>query len=399
MQKSKTYELRRRLLFTILILAVYMVGRSLLLFHVDASAYELENLNSENLVVSMVSGDRYRYTVFALGIMPYITASLIVQIALALCSREFRSRFSPKKIERITFLVFMGLAVGFAVSRARSLVFKESVLDAGMLQLIAVLEMLAGAIVVYRLADLNKKHGIAAQMVFILVNIIDNLLATLRRNSIQELKTVGVLCLVMVVIALFLENVLVKIPVQRVSIHNEYADESYIAFKLNPIGVMPVMFAVTFFMLPQLIIRLLLFLNQDSLFLKRLNERMTMTDPVGVGVYLSIIFILTVLFSFIMLSPGNMAEQLQRGGDSIVGIYAGKKTRWYLRRKLLLLSVFSGTVLSIMMGVSLSLSLKGDISSELAMLPSTAMILTSITCTLCQEIITYRRFDAYSFFM
>ena len=376
-----------------------MVGRSLLLFHVDASAYELENLNSENLVVSMVSGDRYRYTVFALGIMPYITASLIVQIALALCSREFRSRFSPKKIERITFLVFMGLAVGFAVSRARSLVFKESVLDAGMLQLIAVLEMLAGAIVVYRLADLNKKHGIAAQMVFILVNIIDNLLATLRRNSIQELKTVGVLCLVMVVIALFLENVLVKIPVQRVSIHNEYADESYIAFKLNPIGVMPVMFAVTFFMLPQLIIRLLLFLNQDSLFLKRLNERMTMTDPVGVGVYLSISFILTVLFSFIMLSPGNMAEQLQRGGDSIVGIYAGKKTRWYLRRKLLLLSVFSGTVLSIMMGVSLSLSLKGDISSELAMLPSTAMILTSITCTLCQEIITYRRFDAYSFFM
>ncbi len=73
MKKNKAHELRRRLLFTLMILAVYMAGRSLLLYNVDTAAYQLEEQNSENIMISMISGDRYQYTVFALGIMPYIT--------------------------------------------------------------------------------------------------------------------------------------------------------------------------------------------------------------------------------------------------------------------------------------------------------------------------------------
>ena len=80
MKKIKTHELRKRLLFAILILIVYMVGRSLLLYNVDPAAFELEELDSQNIMISMISGDRYRYTMFALGIMPFITANLIMWI-------------------------------------------------------------------------------------------------------------------------------------------------------------------------------------------------------------------------------------------------------------------------------------------------------------------------------
>ena len=69
MNKVKTHELRNRLLFTLMILAVYMAGRNLLLYGVDSAAYQLEELNSQNIVNSMISGDRYQYTLFALGIM------------------------------------------------------------------------------------------------------------------------------------------------------------------------------------------------------------------------------------------------------------------------------------------------------------------------------------------
>ena len=100
-----------------------------------------------------------------------------------------------------------------------------------------------------------------------------------------------------------------------------------------------------------------------------------------------------------MLMPGEMAEQLQKGGDSIVGVYAGRKTKKYLRKMLLKLSVFSGIVMCVLMGVPLGLSLSGEISQELALFPSTSMILTGILCPLYREVISYWKFDSYSFFI
>lgn len=399
MKKSKTHELGRRLLFTIMILTVYMVGRSLLLYNIDPAAYELAELDTQNIMISMISGDRYQYTLFALGIMPYITATLLIWIFMAVKGAEFRARFSPQKTERYTLIFMIFIAASFAISRADELVFKESALDPQVLRAIAVLEMTIGAIIIYRMAFLNKERGIGGQTPLILVNVLDNLFSTIRRFPWEEISKLLVLCLVMAGVILIMENVMIRIPVQRVSIHNVYAEKSYIAFKLDPIGVMPVMFAVSFFMIPQLIVRFLLILNEDNVTLKLINERMNLTNLSGAAIYLGIIFALNIIFSFIMLSPGEMAEQLQKGGDSIVGVYAGKRTKRYLRRKLLILSVFSGFLLCFLMGISLSMSLRGEIPSDLALMPATAMILIGIICPLYQEVKAYGKFDSYSFFI
>lgn len=399
MKKNKTHELRQRLLFTILILAVYMVGRSLLLYHVDPAAYQLEELDSQNILVSMVSGDRYQYTLFALGIMPYITATLAMWFFMAVKGSEFRARFSPQRTERLTLVLMITIAAAFSVSRAGELVFQRSDLDIKVLQVIAVIEMTIGAIMIYKMAFLNKEHGIGGQTPIIFVNILDNLAATIRKFSWNELNKVFVLCLIMAGVILIMENIIIRIPVQRVSIHNVYADKSYIAFKFDPIGVMPVMFAVSFFMIPQLIVRFLLALYEKNRALENVYEKLNLTSLSGAVIYLGIIFALNIIFSFIMLMPGEMAEQLQKGGDSIVGIYAGKRTKRYLRRKLLLLSIFSGCILCLLMGISLGMSLKGEISSELALLPATAMILIGILCSLYQEVKAYWKFDSYSFFI
>ncbi len=399
MKKSKTHELGRRLLFTIMILTVYMVGRSLLLYHIDPAAYELAELDTQNIMISMISGDRYQYTLFALGIMPYITATLLIWIFMAVKGAEFRARFSPQKTERYTMIFMIFIAASFAISRADELVFKESALDPQVLRAIAVLEMTIGAIIIYRMAFLNKERGIGGQTPLILVNVLDNLFSTIRRFPWEEISKLLVLCLVMAGVILIMENVMIRIPVQRVSIHNVYAEKSYIAFKLDPIGVMPVMFAVSFFMIPQLIVRFLLILNEDNVTLKLINERMNLTNLSGAAIYLGIIFALNIIFSFIMLSPGEMAEQLQKGGDSIVGVYAGKRTKRYLRRKLLILSVFSGFVLCFLMGIPLNMSLRGEIPSDLALMPATAMILIGIICPLYQEVKAYGKFDSYSFFI
>lgn len=398
LKSNKTHELPKRLLNTLGVLAVYMLGRSLLLYRVDV-ADQSEVLNSQNILISMISGDRYRYTVFALGIMPYISATLIMMVFMALMGSDYRQRHSPRKRERGTVLLMLLIATAFAISRAGGLRFKPSSLPTQALRLIAILEMVAGAYLIHKMTQWNGKRGIGAQTPIILCNILDNLLSTLLRFPLRDLYRPLILCLVMAGVMLVMENVLIRIPVQRVSIHNDYADKSYIAFKLDPIGVMPVMFAVSFFMLPQLCLRLLLFFFAGNASLRAAAAALDLTNPIGVAVYLGIIFALNILFSFLMLSPGEMADNLQKEGDSIVGVYAGRKTRRYLRVKLLLLCLLSGTVFCLMMGTSLFFSLRREIVSELALFPTTAMILVGILCPLYREIKSYWKFDSYSLFI
>lgn len=399
MKKDKTYELRNRLLLTILILAIYLVGRSFLIYDVDRAAYQLDELNSQNIILSMISGDRYRYTIFALGIMPYITSSLMIWIYVSVRGSNFKSRLSPQKMEHYTLTLMLVIAVASAISSAGDLIFRESRFDVQILRVIAVVEMVAGVCVIHKMVSLNKERGIGGQTPVILVNIVDNLISTVQRFTWEELQRPVCLCLIMAGIILVMENVIIRIPVQRVSIHSMYADKSYIAFKLDPIGVMPVMFAASFFMILQLIVNFCLLINEDSLTLRLISEDLNLSGVTGVAVYLGIIFILNVAFSFMMLAPGEMAENLQKAGDSIVNVYAGKKTNGYLRRKLLLLTLFSGCLLCLMMGISLVLALTGKISPELALLPATGMILVGILCPLYREVKAYWKFDSYSFFI
>lgn len=347
----------------------------------------------------MISGDRYRYTVFALGMMPYITSNLIIWFFMSIRGSDFKSRFSPQKMERFTLILMLIIAAVSAISRAEELVFKESPVDVQVFRSIAVLEMLMGAVVIYKLANLGKDKGIGGQTPIILVNIVDNLVSTLQKFSWQQLQKPVVLCLTIAVIILLMENIFIRIPVQRVSIHNIYADKSFIPFKLDPIGVMPVMFAVSFFMILQLIVRFFLWISGGSQSLQLFYEKLNLTNIVGVAIYLGIVFILNILFSFVMLAPGEIAEGLQKTGDSIVGVYAGEKTKQYLVKKLLLLTVFSGSVLCLIMGISLGLALRGEISPDLALFPATAAILAGMFCPLYREVKAYWRFDSYSFFV
>lgn len=398
MKKNKTHELGRRLFLTALILAVYMIGRNILLYRVDVSVYRLEELNSQNIMLSVIGGDRHQYTIFALGIMPYISSNLIMWIFMAIRGSKFRLQTSPQKTERITLVLMLIIAAVSAISRAEELVFTSLRIDVRILKIIAAAEMVTGAFVIYKMANLNKDHGIGGQSVIVLVNILDNLLLTVLSYPWQQFQKPVILCLIMAVIILIMENVIIRIPVQRVSIHNIYADKSYIAYKLDPIGVMPVMFAVSFFMIPKLIVNFLLLLDQDNRTLQMIYEKLDLTNTTGAGIYLGIIFALNILFSFIILTPGETAKQLQKIGDSIVGVYAGKKTKRYLRNKLLLLASFSGAILCFFMGLSLGLSLKGEIPPGLALFPATAMILTGMLCPIFREIKAYRKFDSYSFF-
>lgn len=237
--KGKEHIMGYKLLYTGGILFFYILGRGIPLYGLDSSAYMHTTDNAEELLMQTIGGDRCRCSVFALGISPYMLASLFVQIILLCKSNRSNAVVSTRKIRVWSLMGTLFLAVIQSLFRVQELPFEiasEFLMGA---KALAVGEMVTGAMVILWLAERNKKYGIGGQTMLIFVNILDGLIATLSKHAIDSLAVPLGISIVVMVIVLIMENTEKRIPVQRISIHNIYADKNYLAIKLNPIGVMP----------------------------------------------------------------------------------------------------------------------------------------------------------------
>lgn len=399
MEINRTHELRNRILFTVFMLAVYFLGKGIVLYGVSAGGGTHAGLNPQILMTMMFSGDRYQTSIMALGVVPYINASLLVQIVAGFRSSDARARISKQRMDRWMLSVTVVIAAVMAVVQSADLQYRESAGNLWLVRIVVILEMFGGAMLTYFLCAENEKRGIGASMPIILVNIIISLEASLNAHHFFRYRNLLLLCAAVILLTVYMESAIVKVPLQRVSIHNIHADQNYIAYKRNPVGIMPVMFASAVLILPRYFFRILAYLFPESPSLASIRRNLVLTRPLGSAVYLFIIVILALVFSFIMLNPRESARQLQRNGDSIIGVYAGRKTTRYLVSLVFRLSLISGLLQAACMAVSLFLSLHHEIPAPLAMAPSAMMILVSILCSLIQEISTYYHYDAYRFFI
>jgi preprotein translocase subunit SecY len=397
--KKSEHIFIQKMIFTTGVILTYLIGRELPLYGIDWSSYLGSSPDAQAILLQTISGDVNRCSLFALGIAPYMTVAILVQVGLALKSTESRARTSPGKVNRVivggTFL----WALIQAVVRSGELVFRENEKELLLARGIACAEMVAGVMIILWLCDRNKKYGIGGQTPLIFVNIIDSILASLSGHSWQELVVPLIVSASVMLVMLVMENTQKRIPVQRISIHNIYADKNYLAFKLNPIGVMPVMFSTAFFLVPQVAVQILkkLFPANDTIVY--LAENMVLTRTTGIIVYLLILYFLTIIFSIVFLSPSDITEQFLKSGDSILNLHAGKDTKKYLMREVRRISMLSSTVMAICVGVPLLLQLYGEMDSGLVMLPSTFMMLTGIWCNLYQDGLAIRNLDAYRPFL
>lgn len=388
-----------KLLYTVLILLCYLLGRDVPLYRIDISLYLKRNLDAETLLVQTISGDLNRCSLFALGISPYITASILVQIFSACRSVGARRRTSPGKINRLTLLLMLGFAFFQSMVRVQELHFKAAGEILFLIKLLVATEMVTGAVLIVWMAERNKKYGIGGQTVLICINIVDGIMVNLRGHGLKDLLLPFVIALGIMLIILVLENSEKRIPVQRISIHDIYADKNYLAVKLNPVGVMPVMFSTAFFMLPQYIVTGLCYLFPDSNGLIWWKENLTLSRIPGVCLYIGMLYLLTVAFALIFINPGDITEQLLKSGDSIVGLHAGRETKRYLVGTVCRVSLFGATVMGICLGIPMILQMKGIVESSLVMFPSSVMMLTGIWHNLREEFLTIRSYDVYKSFI
>ena len=352
MSKSGKREsiIKYKLLYTAIILLVYMLGRSLPIYGIDMAAYTGKAMDAGELLEQTISGDRH--SLFALGISPYMIASILVQMVTALRRAGSKEKISPLRTNRVMLALTFTFAVFQAATQVQELPFRPMWLPIELVKLVAAAELVAGVAMILWLSARNKKYGIGGQTALIYINIMDGILTNLTRHELRELAAPLCVAVAALIIMNVMESGEKRIPVQRISIHNIYSDKNYLAIKLNPVGVMPVMFATAFLMLPRFLLTGLGYLFPESAGILWWQENLEMDRPLGVAAYLLTLYLLTMVFALIFINPGEMAEQLLKSGDSLL-------------------------------------------ERTLAMFPASVMMLTGIWYNLKEEFVAVKGYDAY----
>lgn len=386
----------QKMFFTLIIMAIYLIGRELPLYGVNLDAYEALRDNTEDLIMQTIGGDRYKTSILALGISPFMFSTLFVQMAVAFKNADSKSHTSPKKVTRATLNLMLVWACIQAYFTSNSTFYiYEGGVELTIAKLISAAQMVTGAFVILWLATRNGKYGIGGQTILIYVNILDSVVNTVRYTKLADLKLIGAISVVALLFTIIFENTEYRIPMQRISIHNIYSDKNYIPIKLNPIGMMPVMFSSAFFALPVYVLSALNSLLPENETISYLHDNMNTNCTLGIGVYIVVLYVITIVFSFVFISPKNLAESLQKSGDSITGLRAGKKTRRYIGIRVFIISIFSATFMSLFIGMPLVLRLKGLVPQDVMSLPSIMIAMASINCNLYRELRAVKDFDGY----
>ena len=398
-KKAKEHILLYKILYSLMVMLVYMIGRNIPLYGVDVEAYRDVDINAQSIIIQAVSGDMKNCSIFILGLWPYMLASMLIVLVVAIATLDKTRRISPKKVNIWTVTLMLIIGILQAYERVQNYIYKVDGTALIQAKTIAFVELIAGMLIVVYLGDRATKYGICGKTSVFLVNIVDGMMTMLVGQPFRKLWLIIVIGIIEIAVMLVLENTEKRIAVQRVSIHNIHADKNYIAYKMNPVGVTPMMFASAAFILPQSVFGLLNKMFPESGTIEWIYHRMNLTSVLGVWVYIAIIVILTIAFSFIMLTPGKTAEDLLKSGDSILGVYAGRETKRYLQGCVLSFSLISSVVIGICVGVPLFLQFGGYINSKLAMFPCSIMMFTGIWISFGREAEVYRNMDRYEPFI
>lgn len=352
----RTPDLRRKLLFVLLIVTIFRLGSQVPtpgvnVANVQACLSDVESDGLYQLVNLFSGGALLQLTIFALGIMPYITASIILQLLVVVIPRlealKKEGQAGQTKITQYTRYLTLGLALLQAtgiVALARSGNLLQGCTrdllhsDSTATFLTMVLTMTAGTAVIMWLGELITDRGIGNGMSIL---IFTQVVATFPASLWQVQQTQGwwvfgivmVIGLILVAAVIFIEQAQRRIPVQyarRMVGRKMFGGSStYIPLKVNQAGIIPVIFASSLLYLPAMAVQF----NQTSSspVITFINDYLVGGDhPLYMAIYFGLIIFFTYFYVSITFNPTEVADNMKKYGGFIPGIRAGKPTEDYL---------------------------------------------------------------------
>ncbi len=378
---SQNKDLRRRIYFTFMILFIFKLGTTIVVPGVKG-VVNTSGLGFLELLNVMGGGALSQFSIFSLGVTPYISASIITSL-LQMDIIPYFSELSKQgqtgrdKLNRITR--YLGIIMAFIQGYIYSIAFIKtgSVVDHLSYSLI----LTAGTALCLWLGDritakgigngisLIIMAGIIATIPMMFINLWNELVITTNVQTIAFGITKFVLFLIIYLAILigvvFIETTERRVPIQYANKSTSVngGGKSYIPFKLNATGVMPVIFASMLLSIPSIIA--MLFKNRSgvSLFV---NKYLVTNSVTGFIIYILAIFIFAYFYTFMQLKPKELAENISKNGGYIPGIRPGKETENYIKRVLKNTTMIGAFSLAIIAGIPVIFGAFSNLSTNIS---------------------------------
>ena len=398
--KPTNKDLLKRLGFTAFALAIFIIGTTI---QVPGTKSITNNLGFLELVNTMGGGALQNFSIFALGVMPYITATIIMQLLGEIVPyfQELRKQGHTGQQKINTISRYMGILTGFIQGYAFSFMFLGKTATAGDYLYISVI-LTAGTAFLLWLGDQITQKGLGNGLSLI---IMAGIIATLPQmfidaftnlvslNGTLQATALGItkfILFVLIYFAIIIGVVFVqlaerKVPIQYANKSTTFGKEaaSYVPIKVNTAGVVPVIFASSLMAIPTIIAGLV---NKEgvTLFVQNyLNYR----TPVGFIIYVIFIFLFGFVYTYMTFKPDEFAKNLQENGGYIPGIRPGEETKNYLSKILTRITCLGSIFLAIIVALPI-------IFSNMTSLPTSVSIGgTSLLIVVGVALETYKQLE------
>lgn len=353
-QAWKIPELRTKILYTLMMLLIFRIGSNIPVPNMNRAALAELFTGETGLfdLFDLFSGGSFsNFTIFALSITPYITASIIVQL-LTMAFPYFENLAKQgvegrKKMAQITRYMTVVLAVVQAIGLTVGL-FRRAIIDTSIFSIIVVILVLtAGTAFLMWLGEKINDNGIGNGIsLLIFAGIVDRIPSAIRSLATQytsgSMSLITIILLVIAAVLVIAGVVLIqegtrKVPVQyakRVVGRKMYGGQStHIPIKVNQSGVIPIIFALSLLQFP---LTITYFTAADSGFTTFINKYLSPNGNPGVWIYAILNIVLIIFFTYfynqITFNPLEVADNLKANGGFIPGIRPGKATSDYLQK-------------------------------------------------------------------
>ena len=379
-------ELRKRILFTLGALTVFAVGTSI---RIPGTNSINSNLGFLELLNSMGGGALKRGSIFGLGVMPYISASIIIQLFSMniipyftdLAKEGYSGR---RKLNTITR--YLGIAIAFIQGLILALGIVGEGAEAFEYVRVAIL-LTAGTAFLLWIGDQITQKGVGNGLSLI---IMAGIVAGLPYMFTEAFRTfvlgndnlfIGIVTfivyiliyLAIVVGVVFIQESERRVPIQYSNkTSSSYgAKQTYIPFRVNAAGVMPVIFASTIIAIPQTLTN---FITNEG-YLRFVNNYLNYNTVIGLIIYLVLILLFSFIYTLLQFRPEDIANNLQKNGGYIPGIRPGKETKKYIKSVLIKITTFGSIFLVIIAALPIVFSNYSNVDNANITLGGTGILI------------------------
>ena len=371
-----TKDIRQRLLYTLMILVVFRIGTHITVPGVNASAIvTFANAGFFGILNTFSGGALSNFSIFSMGVSPYITASIVVQLLQMDILPTFvewskQGEVGRRKLNTATR--YLTIVIGFFQAFAISFGF-NAYANYGLINnpgistyLLIALVLTAGTMFVTWLGDMITVNGISNGVSIIIFagivarmphDIYEFYVNQLQGKADEELyraygftAALAVAIILVVMLVVYIEQAQRRLPISYSKRPTGANEASWLPLKINSAGVIPVIFASSFIALPQTVLSAVHGQYSDESWYQVATNIFDYQKPAGASLYIFLIVVFTYFYAFVQVNPEKVAENLQKQGGYILSVRPGKDTEHYISGMLLRLSTVGALYLG---GISL----------------------------------------------